>query len=563
MDIPSGEWYFSLADALVLKREKLDFHKNLRHFMSYQKFYFLEEKWAQDIKSKVISVYSEYFDSILDRLNNFKNATTYIVHNSDATYSKEKVCKWLDENPQVTLYAQNLTFNHDRAFVLPIGQANSMWNHGNKEVWKHTLISPENKNVEVLLTHCSVTNSGRFNLSNLNHSKITKVGQLEYTSFVNVLSKSKFVICPPGNGPDTHRLWETLGASAVPIVLRTSFIEQLVRTLPTIPLVIVDSYNEINFDTLDYTIFKEKFYPKNMYVDKKYWESRIRDTPIVFVHIGRAVIPSHTFDNIENTRLWNPTNKIVLITDKKDIKFKIDNFEIIDTNMLPITQHHLHFQRNTQLDNSFREGFWRATTERVFYLYSWMKKYQISSFLHLENDTLLYSNINEELKDYIGYNSDKKFVIATMGSKEEHLINVFACNDVYTFETFCSFLNSTSYGNEMNALWKFQQAHKDQVSIFPGNPEDEGDFIMDAAPIGQYLGGPDPRNLSKPEGTMSPGFVNQNARFNTSLYKYEWKKESNHLSRLYMNDKKVLSLHIHCKVLHPFRSDQEEFVKLP
>jgi hypothetical protein len=192
-----------------------------------------------------------------------------------------------------------------------------------------------------------------------------------------------------------------------------------------------------------------------------------------------------------------------------------------------------------------------------------MKKYQISSFLHLENDTLLYSNIEKELNEYIGYNSGKKFTIATMGSREEHLINVFACNDVNIFESFCNFLNSTSYDNEMNALWKFQQVYKDQVSIFPGKPEDEGDFVIDAAPIGQYLGGPDPRNLVKPEGTMTPGFVNQNASFNTSKYDYEWKKESNGFWRLYMNNKKVLSLHIHCKVLNPFRSDKEDFVKLP
>ncbi len=564
MDIPSGEWYFSLSDALVLKREKLDFHKNLHQFMSYQKFYFLEESWIEDNQSEVIAIYSEFFDSIFDRLSNFKNATTYIVHNSDAIYNQEKVCKWLDENPKITLYAQNLTFEHERAFILPIGQANSMWNHGNKEVWKNANLSNTIKDIQILSTHCSGTNSDRFNLSKLNHPKITKVNRLEYGSFVNILGRSKFVICPPGNGPDTHRLWETLGAGAVPIVLRTPFIEQLVRTLPNIPLVIVNSYEEINFDILDYNNFKDKFYPKNIYTDKKYWESRIRGIPIVFVHIGRAAIPSHTFDNIEHVRLWNPNNKIVLITDKKDISFKIDNFEIIDANSLPITQQHSHFQRNTQLDNHFRDGFWRATTERIFYLYSWMKKYQISSFLHLENDTLLYSNIEEELKDYIGYNSNKKFVVATMYSASEHLINVFACNDINTFETFCSFLNSTSYSNEMNALWKFQQTYKDQVYIFPGKPEDIGDFVIDAAPIGQYLGGPDPRNLNKSEGTMTPGFVNQNAGFNTSTYDYIWKKEElTGFWRLYMNDKKVLSLHIHCKVLNPFRSDKEEFVKLP
>jgi hypothetical protein len=285
MDIPSGEWYFSLADTLILNKDKEDFHKNLRNFLPYQKFYYLENKWESDHKPLVIAIYSEFFDSILERLNNFPNATTYIVHNSDAVYNKEKVCKWLDETPNVTLYVQNLTFEHPRAFILPIGQANSMWNHGNKEVWKNFNEKDISKlkNIEVLITHYSSTNSDRFNLSKVNHPKLTKVNKLQYKDFVNILCKSKFVICPPGNGPDTHRFWETLAAKAIPIVLNTPFIEQLKRTLPDIPLVVVNSYTEINFDTLEYN------FPKNIYCDKKYWESRIRGVPIVFCPCRKSI----------------------------------------------------------------------------------------------------------------------------------------------------------------------------------------------------------------------------------------------------------------------------------
>ena len=47
----------------------------------------------------------------------------------------------------------------------------------------------------------------------------------------NIL-KSKFVVSPPGNGPDCYRTWEAIYLGAVPIVLRTSLAESLHSNLP-------------------------------------------------------------------------------------------------------------------------------------------------------------------------------------------------------------------------------------------------------------------------------------------------------------------------------------------
>ena len=45
-----------------------------------------------------------------------------------------------------------------------------------------------------------------------------------------------FVLCPRGNGRDTHRLWETLYMGGVPVVLKDHETEQLTKGLPVVHL---------------------------------------------------------------------------------------------------------------------------------------------------------------------------------------------------------------------------------------------------------------------------------------------------------------------------------------
>jgi hypothetical protein len=181
-----------------------------------------------------------------------------------------RTIKWLNETPNVKLYAVNLTFEHPRAFILPISQANSMWPHGNKKVWKE--IQSIDKNIEVLKTYYLNTHKSRRNLNMLNHPKIETIGQLNYKDFVNKLLISKFVLCPPGNGPDTHRLWETLSARAIPILLNTPFNNLLKKQYPDLPIVIVDDYLRFDYNLLEYN------FPNYInLLDKNYWITKIRD----------------------------------------------------------------------------------------------------------------------------------------------------------------------------------------------------------------------------------------------------------------------------------------------
>jgi len=55
-----------------------------------------------------------------------------------------------------------------------------------------------------------------------------------------------FVLCPRGNGIDTHRLWETLYMGSIPIVIYSD----VHKNLLDLPILFVNNWNEISYDFL-------------------------------------------------------------------------------------------------------------------------------------------------------------------------------------------------------------------------------------------------------------------------------------------------------------------------
>jgi hypothetical protein len=53
-----------------------------------------------------------------------------------------------------------------------------------------------------------------------------------------------------------------------------------------------------------------------------------------------------------------------------------------------------NYNQNTQLDNQFRGGFWALTSARFFYLYEFMRSRNLENVVHLENDVLIYRNVD-------------------------------------------------------------------------------------------------------------------------------------------------------------------------
>jgi len=61
------------------------------------------------------------------------------------------------------------------------------------------------------------------------------------TAYVDALHAHRFVLCPPGNGEDTHRFWEALYCGAVPVVRRS----EVVSHFTGLPFVAFDDLREV------------------------------------------------------------------------------------------------------------------------------------------------------------------------------------------------------------------------------------------------------------------------------------------------------------------------------
>ena len=57
------------------------------------------------------------------------------------------------------------------------------------------------------------------------------------------LSSYKLSLCPPGNGIDTHRIWESLLVKTLPIVKKSNFTDNLESM--SVPLIALKDWEEI------------------------------------------------------------------------------------------------------------------------------------------------------------------------------------------------------------------------------------------------------------------------------------------------------------------------------
>lgn len=92
--------------------------------------------------------------------------------------------------------------------------------------------------------------------------------------FLTQLKRHRFVLAPPGNGIDTHRLWEALALGAYPIALRSSVLEPF----KALPILFVDHYNEVTLDFLKTNLLQlEEKRNNDEMLRMSHWEQKIKE----------------------------------------------------------------------------------------------------------------------------------------------------------------------------------------------------------------------------------------------------------------------------------------------
>jgi len=252
----------------------------------------------------------------------------------------------------------------------------------------------------------------------------------------------------------------------------------------------------------------------------------------------------YILDNIKQLRFLGHNSIYVLTHERFFCHF--ENVTLINVDSLNDSY---SFYERSSLDKSFRGGFWTLASLRFFYLYEFMKTYQIKDVIHLENDVPIYYHC-DELKPYL-----KEYVYLPFDTYHRNIASIMYIPNDTIFKRVLD-----EYNFNKNDMENFSDIRKTGlIQHFPIYYPSEGlseeqlfvctnseiPFLFDAAAMGQMLGGVDPRNIP---GDTS-GFVNE-----TCVIKYKDLCMENGKPYLLIDGvkHKVFNLHIHSKQLYKF-----------
>jgi hypothetical protein len=250
--IITGEKLQQLCNVYFGFKEDFDFNPVIKN--QRKKQFILNNLNIEFNNPYFVFCYSHRIKELSNKIHLFKNRFALITHNSDGEIRDEvETLKILNCPNLDKWYSQNICFEHDKLYFLPIGIANSQWLHGNINIFNSDI---------VLNNSCNKTKNIYFNFNiDTNRTKRSKCFESLKNKLVwlnNIspsenmvrLSEYKFCICPEGNGVDTHRLWEALYLKTVPIVIKSEFTNILQKN--NVPLVILNNWDELCEDNLDY-----------------------------------------------------------------------------------------------------------------------------------------------------------------------------------------------------------------------------------------------------------------------------------------------------------------------
>ena len=295
-------------------------------------------------------------------------------------------------------------------------------------------------------------------------------------------------------------------------------------------------------------------------------------TEVILVNLVN--LQDYIYDNIKQLLLLNYNVTVIISDNLKDMFKNIENIKIVLTSSINDS----NFNSLSKLDDSFRGGFWKLTSARLFYLYNYLKTNNIQHSIHIENDVMLYGKVNipDLSKVWLTMDSNSRCIpgiifIPDYISIERLIIDyIFDKNDMENLAIF--------FNNNRDKCMTFpliqSNMYYDKQDIFSQN-FDSFNCIFDGAAIGQYLGGVDPRNIAGD----TRGFVNETCVVDYSRYQFIWRLDS--YTNLYkpniiINEREIpiMNLHIHSKQLNrfsvrnpleikliPIKLD-EEFIKL-
>ncbi len=207
-----------------------------------------------------------------------------VSHNSDGKIVDydQQYCANINYIPKnlIKWFGQNVCIKHEKIESIPIGLENSEWFvHEQKldNIIHYSNLNLSYKNLLYINFNVETNPPQRYEPYNIFNDKkwvTIKRGSngIDFKNYIEDVKTHKFVLCPEGNGTDTHRTWETLYVGSIPVEKRNinnSFYKDL-------PICFVDSWTEINEDFLNSEFDRIKSKKWNLEkLDFEFWKNKI------------------------------------------------------------------------------------------------------------------------------------------------------------------------------------------------------------------------------------------------------------------------------------------------
>jgi hypothetical protein len=194
----------------------------------------------------------DHLIGLFDQIRQTRSRVVLVSSESDRPITKEffERCP-----PQVACwFSTNIQVKHERLSALPLGLANSYCGITLKAPVIAAHSRPFAERSRWLYVNFRTASNPAAREPLLHHFRslrdadlvTVREGGLGFEGFLDEMTSHRFVLCPPGNGIDTHRLWEALYSRTIPVASAHPSMDEF-RDLP---ILFVEDFRELTRDFL-------------------------------------------------------------------------------------------------------------------------------------------------------------------------------------------------------------------------------------------------------------------------------------------------------------------------
>jgi hypothetical protein len=164
-----------------------------------------------------------------------------VLQNSDKEFNEGSLALLLPY--AIHIYSINCVIQHPMCTTIPIGFGD--WS---LDIIPKIPITNEERTIDIFAAFLIGTNT---RVRQPCHDSMVKNTLAivrhfsDRSEFYRTLNRVKYVVCPEGEGHDTHRIYESIYFGAVPIVLKPSVLAHLYKDMP---IKWVDSWDNLELD---------------------------------------------------------------------------------------------------------------------------------------------------------------------------------------------------------------------------------------------------------------------------------------------------------------------------